>query len=98
MDDGQDLELAKTLLRPSSLFLEDLSKMSRFTKQGYGSVKRVYAVCKDDKAIPENFQRWQIEINGVDEVKVLENIDHMAMLSKPHQVYQCLLEIANTYA
>ncbi|XP_057770124.1 salicylic acid-binding protein 2-like isoform X2 [Salvia miltiorrhiza] len=94
----QDLELAKMLIRPSSLFLEDLSKRKPFTKQGYGSVKRVYAVCTEDKGIPVNFQRWQIETNGVDEVKVLENIDHMAMLSKPQDVCHCILEIANIYA
>ncbi|XP_057770123.1 salicylic acid-binding protein 2-like isoform X1 [Salvia miltiorrhiza] len=94
----EDLELAKMLIRPSSLFLEDLSKRKPFTKQGYGSVKRVYAVCTEDKGIPVNFQRWQIETNGVDEVKVLENIDHMAMLSKPQDVCHCILEIANIYA
>ncbi|KAG6398492.1 hypothetical protein SASPL_139954 [Salvia splendens] len=94
----EDLELAKSLLRPSSLFLEDLSKRSRFTKEGFGSVKRVFAVCKEDKGIPLDFQLWQIAENGADEVKVLENIDHMAMLSKPHDVCQCLLEIAKVYA
>ncbi|KAG6396209.1 hypothetical protein SASPL_142353 [Salvia splendens] len=94
----QDLELAKSLVRPSSLFLEDLSKRSRFTKEGFGSVKRVFAVCKEDKGIPLDFQQWQIAENGVDEVKVLENIDHMAMLSKPNDVCQCLLEIAKVYA
>ncbi|KAH6765440.1 methyl esterase 5, partial [Perilla frutescens var. hirtella] len=93
-----DVALAKMLLRPSSLFLEDLSKKSAFSKQGYGSVKKVYVVLKEDKAIPVNFQRWQIETIGVDEVKIIENADHMAMLSKPLHVYQHLLEIANTYA
>ncbi|KAH6833604.1 methyl esterase 1 [Perilla frutescens var. hirtella] len=94
----QDVALAKMLLRPSSLFLEDLSKKSAFSKQGYGSVKKVYVVLMEDKAIPVNFQRWQIETIGVDEVKVIENADHMAMISKPLHVCQILLEIANTYA
>ncbi|KAH6791421.1 methyl esterase 1 [Perilla frutescens var. frutescens] len=94
----EDVALAKMLLRPSSLFLEDLSKKSAFSKQGYGSVKKVYVVLTEDKAIPVNFQRWQIETIGVDEVKIIENADHMAMLSKPLHVYQHLLEIANTYA
>ncbi|KAH6781396.1 methyl esterase 1 [Perilla frutescens var. frutescens] len=93
-----DVTLAKMLLRPSSLFLEDLSKKSAFSKQGYGSVKKAYVVLTEDKAIPVNFQRWQIETIGVDEVKVIENADHMAMISKPLYVCQILLKIANTYA
>ncbi|XP_057770132.1 salicylic acid-binding protein 2-like isoform X1 [Salvia miltiorrhiza] len=94
----EDVTLAKMLIRPSSLFREDLSKRSAFTKERYGSVKRVYAVCSQDMIIPESFQRWQIETNGVDEVKVLENADHMAMFSQPQELCQCLLEIANIYA
>ncbi|KAG8384436.1 hypothetical protein BUALT_Bualt04G0117700 [Buddleja alternifolia] len=94
---SEDVALAKMLLRPSSLFLEDLSRKSAFSKEGFGSVMRVYIVCTEDRAIPVNFQRWQIETIGVAEVKEIENADHMAMLSKPQQVCQCLLEIANNY-
>lgn len=86
------------LLRPSSLFLEDLSKKSAFTKEGYGSVKKVYAMCPEDKGIPVNFQRWETQTFGVDEVKVIENADHMAMLSNPHHLSQCLLNVVNEYA
>ncbi|KAG8384454.1 hypothetical protein BUALT_Bualt04G0119500 [Buddleja alternifolia] len=93
----QDVALAKMLLRPTSLFREDLSKKSAFSKQGFGSVKRVYVVCPEDRATPVNFQRWQIETIRVAEVKEIENVDHMPMLSKPQQVCQCLLEIANNY-
>ncbi|EYU44351.1 hypothetical protein ABFS82_08G045200 [Erythranthe guttata] len=93
----EDVALANMLLRPSSLFLEDLSKKSAFSKQGFGSVERAYIVCTQDKAIPVNFQRWQIETNGVAIVKEIENADHMAMLSTPQQLCQCLLEIANNY-
>ncbi|KAL7141310.1 hypothetical protein ABFS83_08G044900 [Erythranthe nasuta] len=93
----EDVALAKMLLRPSSLFLEDLSKKSAFSKEGFGSVKRAYVVCTQDKAITVNFQRWQIETNGVAIVKEIENADHMPMLSTPQQLCQCLLEIANNY-
>lgn len=89
----QDVALAKMLLRPSSLFIEDLSKKSAFTEKGFGSVERACIVCTEDKAIPVNFQRWQIETIGVAGVKEIENADHMAMLSKPRQLCQCLLEI-----
>ncbi|KAL7101280.1 hypothetical protein ACP275_08G045100 [Erythranthe tilingii] len=93
----EDVALAKMLLKPGSLFLEDLSKKSAFSKEGFGSVERAYVVCTQDKAIPVNFQRWQIETNGVAIVKEIENADHMAMLSTPQQLCQCLLEIANNY-
>ncbi|XP_052724030.1 salicylic acid-binding protein 2 isoform X2 [Vigna angularis] len=32
----EDIELAKTLLRPSSLFIEDLSQQTNFSKERYG--------------------------------------------------------------
>lgn len=93
----QDVELANMLVRPSSLFLEDLSKKSAFSKEGFGSVKRVYIVCPEDMGIPLNFQRWLVATIGVDQVKEIENADHMAMLSKPQQLSQCLLEIIANY-
>lgn len=86
------------LLRPCSLFLEDLSKESAiFSKQGFGSVERVYIVCAQDKSIPVNFQRWQIETIGVALVKQINDADHMPMLSTPHQLCQSLLHIVDKY-
>ncbi|KAL7101279.1 hypothetical protein ACP275_08G045000 [Erythranthe tilingii] len=94
---AEDVALAKMLLRPSSLFLEDLSKKSAFSKERFGSVERAYIVCTQDKTLPVNFQRWQIETNGVAIVKEIEDADHMAMLSAPQQLCQYLLEIANKF-
>ncbi|KAL8044409.1 hypothetical protein ABFX02_08G044400 [Erythranthe guttata] len=94
---AEDVALAKMLLRPSSLFLEDLSKKSAFSKERFGSVERAYIVCTQDKTLPVNFQRWQIETNGVAIVKEIKNADHMAMLSTPQQLSQYLLEIANNF-
>lgn len=94
----QDVVLANALLRPSSLFREDLWNKCPFSNEGFGSVKRVYVVCSQDKAIPLNFQLWQIENFGVDEVKEIENADHMPMLSTPQELCQCLVEIAKKYA
>ncbi|PIN15401.1 Polyneuridine-aldehyde esterase [Handroanthus impetiginosus] len=94
----EDLALAKMLVRPSSLFIEDLSKQNPFSEEGFGSVKRVYIMCREDRAILVDFQRWQIENSGVAEVKEIENADHMAMLSTPKELCQFLLEIANNYA
>jgi hypothetical protein len=94
----KDLELAKTLVRPGSLFREDLSKAKNFSKEGYGSVKRVYVVCDDDLAIPKEFQRWMIENGGLKDVMEIKGADHMAMISKPQELYHRLLEIAHKYA
>ncbi|XP_055806164.1 salicylic acid-binding protein 2-like [Solanum dulcamara] len=93
----EDLALASSLVRASSLFLEDLSKAKYFTDEGYGSVKRVYIVCTEDKAISQEFQLWQIDNIGVTEAKEIKGADHMAMLSMPKQLCATLLEIAHKY-
>ena len=95
----KDFELAKTLVRPGSLFIEDLSKAKNFSNEGYGSIPRVYVVCDEDLAIPVKFQLWMIE-NDVAKTDVMKikGADHMAMLSKPEEICHCLLEIACKYA
>lgn len=90
----QDFTLATLLVRPGSLFIEDLHKIKKFTEEGFGSVRRVYVVCEQDKCIPPEFQRWMIENNPVKEVKVIEEADHMPMFSAPEKLCECLLEIA----
>ncbi|KAI8030236.1 Salicylic acid-binding protein 2 [Camellia lanceoleosa] len=92
----QDFTLATMLVRPGSLFLEDLAHANNFSNEGYGSVARVFVVCNEDYTIPEEFQRWMIENSGgVKEVKEIKGADHMAMFSKPRELCCCLLEIAN---
>ncbi|KAI3699614.1 hypothetical protein L2E82_44038 [Cichorium intybus] len=93
----QDRELGKILIRPGSLFRKDLAKAKQFTEGGYGSVKRVYIVCREDACIKEEFQRWMIENNQVAEAKELKGVDHMPMLCDPKQLSVCLLEIASRY-
>ncbi|GLU13633.1 hypothetical protein SLE2022_302580 [Rubroshorea leprosula] len=94
----EDLELAKTLVRPGSLFQQDLSKAKKFSNEGYGSVTRVFVVCDEDRTINIKFQSWMIENNPPKDVLEVRGADHMAMLSKPHEVFNRLLEIANKYA
>ncbi|OMO56781.1 hypothetical protein CCACVL1_26296 [Corchorus capsularis] len=94
----EDLELAKTLVRPGSLFHQELSKAKNFSDEGYGSVTRVYVVCDEDKAIKLEVQRWMIRNNPPKDVLEIKGADHMAMLSKTKQVCDSLLEIANKYA
>nr|GMC95146.1 salicylic acid-binding protein 2-like isoform X2 [Ipomoea batatas] len=91
---NEDIALGNMLIRPSSLFLEDLSKAKKFSNEGYGSVKRAYVICMEDIGIPLDFQKWLIENIGVAEVKEIKDADHMAMLSKPQQLCQSLLEIS----
>jgi pimeloyl-ACP methyl ester carboxylesterase len=94
----EDVELAITLMRNSSLFREDLAKANKFTNEGFGSVKRVYIVCEEDKAITKDLQEWFIENNPVEEVYEIEGADHMAMLSKTDQLFQLLLQIGAKHA
>ncbi|XP_023926568.2 salicylic acid-binding protein 2 [Quercus suber] len=95
---NEDFELATTLARPGSLFLDDLSKAKNFSNEGYGSVPQVYVVCDQDLGIPVEFQRWMIK-NGVPkDVMEINGADHMAMLSKPDELCHCLLETAHKYA
>ncbi|KAG5621429.1 hypothetical protein H5410_006647 [Solanum commersonii] len=73
--------------RPTSLFIEDLSKVKYFTDEAYGSVKKVYIICTEDKVSPKEFQQWQIDNNGtVIEAKEIKGADHMAMLCMPKQL------------
>lgn len=60
-------------------------------------MKRVYIVCTEDKAIPEEFQQWQIDNIGVTEARVIKSADHMAMLCEPEKLCATLLEIAHKY-
>ena len=94
----EDATLGTILTRVGSLFIEDLSIASKFTEEGYGSVSRVYVVAQDDLAIPSDFQRWMVENNSVSEVKVIGGADHFPMISRPKEVQQALLDIANTYS
>nr|XP_043608791.1 salicylic acid-binding protein 2-like [Erigeron canadensis] len=90
----QDLELGKILVRPGSLFVNDLQNSNEFTKERYGIVKRVFVLCDEDKLINEDFQKWMIENSPVVETKEVKGVDHMAMLSDPKQLSVCLLDIA----
>lgn len=93
----QDLELAKTVLRPGKWFMNDLSKESLLTKEKFGSVNRVFIVCNEDLLIKESLQKWYIEHSRTDDVKVIAGADHMPMFSKPKELCQCLQEIAEKY-
>ncbi|KAL8038432.1 hypothetical protein ABFX02_11G106400 [Erythranthe guttata] len=95
----EDLTLAKFLIRPSPLYRDFhcQSDETVLTKENYGSVPRVYIVCDEDNLMKEDMQRWIIRHNQPHEVKVINGSDHMAMISKPHDLCSLLLEIADNY-
>ncbi|KAH9663412.1 methylesterase 10 [Citrus sinensis] len=87
-----DLELTKMLVRPTGFFVEDLSKESLLTKEKFGSVDRVYVICKEDEVMKEDFQRAMIEDYHPKQVVSISAAGHMVMLSKPEELCQILLE------
>lgn len=93
----QDFMLATMLVRPGNLFLDHLTKEVMITEENFGSLSRVYIVCKEDKSMTEDFQRWMIGRSSGTEVKEIEGADHMVMLSKSKELYNLLLDIAKEH-
>lgn len=91
----QDFTLITSLARSASLFIEDLQNQPPFSESRYGSVDMFYVVCSQDLAIPAPFQHWMIENKPVKEVRTIEGADHMAMLSTPKELSDCLLHFAS---
>ncbi|MCD7457990.1 hypothetical protein HAX54_036737, partial [Datura stramonium] len=90
-----DLALATTLVRPIYLYSpEDVSKEIVPSSKRYGSVRRVFVGAAEDKILMKEFQQWMIEKNPPDEVEEISGSDHMAMMSKPLQLFTLLLRIA----
>ncbi|CAN1343577.1 Methyl jasmonate esterase 1 [Linum perenne] len=91
----EDLELAKSLMRESGLFLKDLAQESLLTKDGFGSVERVYIVAEEDKILKKDLQEWFIQNSPIQEgnLKFIPGADHMVKLSKPDELCSSLLEI-----
>ncbi|KAL5099329.1 hypothetical protein RYX36_003656 [Vicia faba] len=95
----EDLSLVMLLQRPIRSFGDqELSReKTSITKNNYGTVAKVYIVCQQDKLLKLDFQLSMIERNPTNDVKVIPDADHMAMLSKPQDLFAYLQEIAQTY-
>lgn len=93
----EDLTLGGSLMRVGSMFVDDLRLQQPYTEARYGSVRKVFIVCKDDRAIVESFQRWMIENYPVDEVMEIDGADHLALFSTPAELASCLADIAEKY-
>ncbi|KAL0322000.1 UNVERIFIED_CONTAM: Methylesterase 10 [Sesamum calycinum] len=89
----EDLELAKTMVRPSLIFLEELSKTCLLSEERYGAVKRCYVICEEDEVMEEEFQRYIIEKSPPEDVVSIAGAGHMIMLAKPQELCSCLTEL-----
>ncbi|CAA7033194.1 unnamed protein product [Microthlaspi erraticum] len=94
----EDAELTLLVKRPGSLFINELKRREKFSEERYGSVPRAYIVCKDDKALTEEYQRWMIGNYSVDFVSDIEGADHIPMISQPELLSERILEIGQKFA
>ncbi|KAK1664345.1 hypothetical protein QYE76_052555 [Lolium multiflorum] len=94
---AEDLALAKMLVRPGNQFLEDpvMKDVDLLTTNNYGSVKKVYVVAKADVSSTEEMQRWMVALSPGVEVEEIIGADHAAMSSKPRELCDVLVKIAN---
>lgn len=67
------------------------------TNDHYGSVKRVFVIAKADSSNTEEMQRQMVDLNPGTEVEEIAGADHMAMLSKPTELCDVLVRIANRH-
>ncbi|KAJ9177198.1 hypothetical protein P3X46_012437 [Hevea brasiliensis] len=94
----EDLILGMMLIRPNRLYSNAAIQIeAELTKERHGSVPRIYVVCGQDNIVKEDLQRWMIQENPPDEVKLISDSDHMVMFSKPQELCSYLKEIANKY-
>jgi hypothetical protein len=95
----QDLTLAKAMVRPSRWFQDDeMLQRTVVTADRYGAVRRVCVVAEDDASWSAEFQRRMASWSPGTEVRNLQGADHMAMLSKPTDLSDLLVEVANKYS
>ena len=99
MNGNQNLALALSLVRPVPLFTDQKLelKQTRLTKSRYGSVCRVFIMCDQDLLIDKDLQSLMIMRNPPNEVKVINETDHMVMLTRPLKLFSYLGEIAENY-
>ncbi|XP_010921789.2 esterase PIR7B isoform X2 [Elaeis guineensis] len=97
LHEGKVVSVMPTGVRPGIWLQDDPTSGDMVTKENYGSVSRVFISCKEDLCLEEDFQHWMIAESPGVEVKEIEAADHMVMLSKPKELCNLLLEIANNY-
>ncbi|CAO1940848.1 unnamed protein product [Urochloa humidicola] len=94
----EDLTLAKAAARPSRRFLDDTTmSVALLTAERYGAVRKVCVVAEDDASWSAEFQRRMASWNPGTEMRGLQGADHMPMLSKPRELSELLMEVADKY-
>nr|CAB3475349.1 unnamed protein product [Digitaria exilis] len=98
-DGSKDLTLAKLLVRPGNQFLDDpaMKDEALLTASNYGSVRKVFVAAKADGSSTEEMTRWIVGTNPGTEVEKIAGADHFVMNSKPRELCDVLLRIANKY-
>ncbi|TVU19095.1 hypothetical protein EJB05_35228, partial [Eragrostis curvula] len=93
----EDLTLGMSLVQPANRFNEDslMRDEKVLTETGYGSTRRVFVVIEDDFGIPVEFQRRMVAQSPGVEVEEIAGADHMVMLSRPQELVELLVRIAN---
>ena len=95
----QDLTLGIAMVRPSRRFLNDETMNGDVLTAGrYGAVRRVYIVAEEDEWKPAETQRLMASWNPGTEVVGLQGADHMPMFSKPAELAQLIMEVAEKYS
>ncbi|XP_009619949.1 methyl jasmonate esterase 1-like [Nicotiana tomentosiformis] len=95
---AEDMILASLLMRHTPMFHDpEVLKEAELTKEKYGSIPRVYIMCSQDLSMKADVQRWMIEKNPPQDVKVILGSDHMVMFSKTQEFCSRLMEIAEKY-
>jgi len=94
---SEDLALGRMLVRPGNQFLDDpmMKDTDLLTADNYGSVKKVYVVAKADESSTEEMQRWMVALSPGVEVEEIAGADHAVMNSKPMELCNVLVKIAN---
>ncbi|KAF8762486.1 hypothetical protein HU200_009455 [Digitaria exilis] len=96
----EDLTLAMAATRPSRRFRNDetMTNGDVLTAERYGAVRRVCVVAEEDASWSAEFQRRMASWNPGTEVIGLQGADHMPMFSKPRELSELLMEIADKYS
>uniref|UniRef100_A0A0A8ZPY8 AB hydrolase-1 domain-containing protein n=1 Tax=Arundo donax TaxID=35708 RepID=A0A0A8ZPY8_ARUDO len=97
----EDLTLAKMMVRPAQMYLNDGTMRGEgvLTEGKYGAVRRVFVVAEEDKTWPAEEQRRVAASGGPGvEVRAIEGADHMPMISKPAELSEIIMQVAEKYS
>jgi len=84
---AEDRTLARSLVRPEPV--DPISTSVTATEERFGSVRRVYIGCTEDRAITREQQEWMLEEHGADLELTLE-ASHSPFLSMPEATADAL--------